>query len=89
MAAANLLAGALARSFRPSGYVWSDQYGRTLQLAGHPHAGDAVEYVDGEPDEGRFVAVYRRDGVVTGVFGMGDPRTFTRTRREHLGRPGR
>lgn len=89
VAAANLLAGTVSRPFRSSGYVWSDQYGRTLQLAGHPHAGDVVSYVDGRPDEGRFVAVYRRDGAVTGVFGMGDPRGFTRTRREHLGRPAR
>jgi len=88
VAAANLLSGASAATFRPSGYVWSEQYGRMLQLAGHPSAHDRVEVLDGEPGEGRFVARYiDGDGVTTGVFAMADPRSFGRVRRRELGRP--
>jgi NADPH-dependent 2,4-dienoyl-CoA reductase/sulfur reductase-like enzyme len=88
VAAANLLAGASGDTFRPSGYVWSEQYGRMLQLAGHPSAHDRVDLLDGEPGDGRFVARYvDGDGVTTGVFAMGDPRLFGRVRRSELRRP--
>lgn len=88
VAAANLLAGGPGATFRPSGYVWSEQYGRMLQLAGHPSAHDRVEIVDGEPDGGRFVARYvDGEGTTTGVFAMGDPRAFGRFRRSELRRP--
>ncbi|MDD7941227.1 FAD-dependent oxidoreductase [Actinomycetospora lutea] len=91
VAAANLLAGRTGRPgavFRPSGYVWSEQYGRMLQLAGHPSPDDRVEVVDGEPADGRFVARWvDAEGVTTGVFGMGDPRRFGRVRRTELRRP--
>lgn len=87
VAAANLLAGRTEATFRPTGYVWSEQYGRMLQLAGHPSAEDHVDVVDGEPDAGRFVARYvDAEGTTTGVFGMGDPRTFGRVRRSELRR---
>lgn len=88
VAAANLLAGRSDATFRPSGYVWSEQYGRMIQLAGHPSADDRVDVVDGEPSEGRFVARYVDDrGVTTGVFAMANPRLFGRVRRSELGRP--
>ncbi|PVY97054.1 NAD(P)/FAD-dependent oxidoreductase [Actinomycetospora cinnamomea] len=88
VAAGNLLAGVSGDTFRPSGYVWSEQYGRMLQLAGHPSAQDRVDVLDGEPDGGRFVARYvDPDGVTTGVFAMADPRLFGRVRRSELRRP--
>ncbi|MEJ2860657.1 NAD(P)/FAD-dependent oxidoreductase [Actinomycetospora flava] len=88
VAAANLLAGRAQATFRPSGYVWSEQYGRMLQLAGHPSAHDHVDVVDGDPADGRFVARYVDDrGVTTGVFAMANPRQFGRVRRSELGRP--
>lgn len=59
-----------------------------LQLAGHPLAHDEVEIVDGAPDDGRFVALYRDgDAVTTGIFAMDDPRLFGRLRRSELRRP--
>ncbi|GLZ48816.1 pyridine nucleotide-disulfide oxidoreductase [Actinomycetospora sp. NBRC 106375] len=87
VAASNLLGGATGTTVRPSGYVWSEQYGRMLQLAGHPSAHDDVEIVDGAPDEGRFVARYTDGaGTTTGVFAMGNPRLFGRLRRTELPR---
>ena len=86
VAATNLLAGRTTVAFRPSGYFWSDQYGRTLQLAGHPGAADRVEIVDGDPED-RFTARYTdATGTTTAVFGMGSPRAFGRLRRAELGR---
>lgn len=91
VAATNLLAGttgATGATFSPSGYVWSEQYGRMLQLAGHPSAHDEVEIVDGALADGRFVARYRgADGATTGVFAMDDSRLFGRLRRSELRRP--
>ncbi|MDT7741316.1 MAG: hypothetical protein QOE59_394 [Actinomycetota bacterium] len=88
VAATNLLAGHTAAAFRPSGYFWSDQYGRTLQLAGHPRTEDRVEIVDGDPDD-RFTARYTdATGTTTAVFGLGSPRAFGRLRRTELGRAG-
>ena len=88
VAATNLLAGRTRVAFRPSGYFWSDQYGRTLQLAGHPGADDRVEIVDGDPED-RFTARYTdATGTTTGVFGLGSPRAFGRLRRAELGRAG-
>ncbi len=86
VAARNLLAGRTMVTFRPSGYFWSDQYGRTLQLAGHPGPADHVEIVDGDPTD-CFTARYTdATGTTTAVFGAGSPRAFGRLRRTELGR---
>ncbi|WP_018334442.1 NAD(P)/FAD-dependent oxidoreductase [Actinomycetospora chiangmaiensis] len=87
VAATNLLAGTTVRTVAPTGYVWSDQYGRMLQLAGHPDPADTVEVLSGDVDDRRFVARYRGgDGTTTGLFAMGDPRGFGRLRRTELPR---
>jgi 3-phenylpropionate/trans-cinnamate dioxygenase ferredoxin reductase subunit len=89
VAAHNLLAGTTSATVAPSGYVWSEQYGRMLQLAGHPSPGDRVEVVHGDVTERRFVARYTdAEGATTGLFAMADPRMFGRLRRTELPRPG-
>ena len=88
VAVANLLAGHTSRQYTPSGYVWSDQYSVTLQLAGHPAPGDEVVYVDGSPEDASFAATYQRDGETVGVFALNSPKLFTRLRRQSLRRPG-
>ena len=55
-------------------YFWSDQYGKKIQLLGHPRAGDDVVRASGGDDEGKWLALYSRDGVVTGVVTLGNPR---------------
>ncbi|MCD2194684.1 FAD-dependent oxidoreductase [Actinomycetospora endophytica] len=83
VAATNLLAGRTTTAFRPSGYFWSDQYGRTLQLAGHPGREDRVEIVDGDTGDRTFTARWTdASGATTAVFGMGSPRAFGRLRRD-------
>lgn len=50
-------------------YFWSEQYGRTLQMYGRPREGDQLLL---RPDASprRFVALWRRDGVVVAAAGL-------------------
>jgi NADPH-dependent 2,4-dienoyl-CoA reductase/sulfur reductase-like enzyme len=57
-------------------YFWSDQYGKKIQMLGHPSPDDDVVRVHGSPDEGKWVALFSRGGVVSGVFALGQPRAL-------------
>jgi len=57
-------------------YFWSDQYGKKIQLLGHPRANDQVEIVHGSVEEGKWMALYSRDGVVSGVVSLSQPRAL-------------
>ncbi|MBB4683686.1 NAD(P)/FAD-dependent oxidoreductase [Amycolatopsis jiangsuensis] len=87
VAVANLLAGRQVREYRPSGYVWSDQYSGTLQLAGHPEPGDEIVFTEGSAEDDAFAATFQRDGRTTAVFALNLPRAFTRLRRQAFRRP--
>jgi NADPH-dependent 2,4-dienoyl-CoA reductase/sulfur reductase-like enzyme len=63
-----------AEVYDPVPYFWSDQYDRKIQLVGRSGPDDQVEVVHGSTDEGRFVALYGRQGRVVGVLGMNRPR---------------
>lgn len=84
--AAHILGAERLPTCRPP-YVWSDLYGKKLQLAGyrdladHP---DTVEYTldTGSPADGSFVAVYRRAGEPVAVLALDQPRTFAGVRRK-------
>ncbi len=47
-------------------YFWSDQYGKKIQMLGHAEPDDDVVLVQGSPEEGKWIALYSRGGVVTG-----------------------
>lgn len=81
VAVANLLAGRTSRTYAPSGYVWSDQYSGTLQLAGHPRPDDSLSFVEGGPSDASFVAVWQREGSTVGVFALNNAKLFNRLRR--------
>jgi 3-phenylpropionate/trans-cinnamate dioxygenase ferredoxin reductase subunit len=74
-AARNLLRGAKKGSgdpepFAPVPYFWTDQYKVKIQVHGDPDlAGCTATVADGSVDEGKFVALYRKDGIVTAVLG--------------------
>ncbi len=57
-------------------YFWSDQYGKKIQLLGHPLASDHVEIVSGSVQEGKWTAIYARDGVVSGAVSLSQPRAL-------------
>lgn len=60
-------------------YVWSDQYGRRIQIVGRPRPDDAVTVV--EDPEGRHLAAYERNGRLVAVMGVGSARAIARARR--------
>ncbi len=55
-------------------YFWSDQYGKKIQMLGHPAPTDQVTRVVGSPDEGKWLALYSRADVVTGLIALNQPR---------------
>lgn len=57
-------------------YFWSDQYGSKIQMLGHPKANDDVRMVSGSVSDGKWVALYSRDGVVTGIVALSQPRAL-------------
>jgi 3-phenylpropionate/trans-cinnamate dioxygenase ferredoxin reductase subunit len=57
-------------------YFWSDQYGKKIQMLGHAKPTDTVTRVSGSNEEGKWVALYSRDGIVTGVVALSQPRAL-------------
>lgn len=57
-------------------YFWSDQYGKKIQMLGHPSPKDTVQMVAGSVEEGKWVALYSRDGIVNGVVTLSQPRAL-------------
>lgn len=76
-AARNLLAGRPAATpFDPVPYFWSDQYGLRIQVLGLPQPTDEVVVVEGDPhgDDGKFVALYGRQGRLAAALAVSRPR---------------
>jgi phthalate 3,4-dioxygenase ferredoxin reductase subunit len=70
-------------AYRPSGYVWSDQYDWKVQVAGH-RASAATEWVIGTPEGDRpqvMVVHADADGRLCAVVCLNWPRAFVRCRR--------
>jgi NADPH-dependent 2,4-dienoyl-CoA reductase/sulfur reductase-like enzyme len=65
--------------FAPVPYFWSDQYGAKLQFAGRARPDDDLVEVDDGP--AGFVAVFGRQGRLSGVFGINAPRRVALGRR--------
>ncbi|WP_329410273.1 FAD-dependent oxidoreductase [Nocardia vinacea] len=62
-------------------YVWSDQYGKRIQIIGRPALGHPSA-VHGTVDTHRFVAVYADDsGVAVGALAVDDPRALMKCRK--------
>ncbi|MBW2236471.1 MAG: FAD-dependent oxidoreductase [Deltaproteobacteria bacterium] len=62
-----------ATPFAPVPYVWTDQYDRKLQMAGHIRSDDLMEIIQGSLEERRFVAIFGREGRLTGALAMNRP----------------
>ncbi|MBA4862806.1 FAD-dependent oxidoreductase [Streptomyces sp. PSKA54] len=82
-AIATLLAGGAVEPGVPRPpYFWSDQYGVTIQFAGHAVGADSVTIEAGAADDRDVLAVYRRAGNPVAVLGMNQPRLFMRWRKQ-------
>ncbi|MGY1812278.1 NAD(P)/FAD-dependent oxidoreductase [Blastococcus sp. SYSU D00820] len=89
-AARRLLHGPDVPAFVPVPSFWTDQFGTRIQGVGLPTLGDQVDVVDGDPASDRFVAEYRRDGIVVGAIAAGSPRALFPYRarlKESMGPP--
>lgn len=67
-------------------YVWSDLYGKRLQLAGYRDLADHSDTLgltlhSGSPAEGSFTAIYRRGGQPVAVLALDQSREFNQIRR--------
>ena len=61
-------------------YVWSDQYGRRIQIIGRPALGGLVSMIGTADDH--LIAVYADDeGVAVGGVTVDDPRTMLKFRK--------
>ena len=71
-AARNALDPAAATPYSTVPYFWSDWYGHRIQFVGVA-ASDEVRVVLDEAEPRRLVALYRRDGLVTGALALNRP----------------
>jgi len=61
-------------------YFWSDQYGKKIQLLGRAAPTDDVVRVSGSPEEGKWLALYSRSGIVTAAISLSQPRGLMLTK---------
>jgi len=55
-------------------YFWSDQYGKKIQMLGHPRPSDDVVMVEGSREAAKWLALFSREGYVTGAVSLSQPR---------------
>jgi NAD(P)H-nitrite reductase large subunit len=55
-------------------YFWSDQYGKKIQMLGHPRPDDQIVMASGSAAEMKWLALYVRADVVTGLLALSNPR---------------
>lgn len=68
-------------------YFWSDQYDCKIQFAGRVRPTDAVHVVDGSLETEQFVALYSRNGKLTGALALNRPAQLIKYRRLIAERP--
>jgi NADPH-dependent 2,4-dienoyl-CoA reductase/sulfur reductase-like enzyme len=73
------------RPYTPVPYFWTDQFDARIHVHGTPSADADVTIVDGAVADRRFVALYRREGRVTGVLGWNMPKQARLHRQELVG----
>ena len=73
--------------YAPVPYVWSDQYGSKIMIAGHVGPTDEIEVPIGSYDDRKFVALAHHEGRLTAVVGLNEPRKVLRLRRLLQSRP--
>jgi NADPH-dependent 2,4-dienoyl-CoA reductase/sulfur reductase-like enzyme len=82
IAVSSLLSGGTVRVEGRPPYFWSDQYGCTLQVAGHTSGAESATVEEGSVQDRDFLAVYRRGGEPVAVVALGHSRSFMRWRKQ-------
>jgi 3-phenylpropionate/trans-cinnamate dioxygenase ferredoxin reductase subunit len=67
--------------FTPFPYCWSDQYDVKIQVHGHSSDGAEAAIEEGSLADGKFVALYRKDGAPAAVLGWNSPARLARYRK--------
>jgi 3-phenylpropionate/trans-cinnamate dioxygenase ferredoxin reductase subunit len=67
--------------FAPIPYVWSDQYDRKIQTVGYFRGDDDMQVTHGSLENRRFVAVFGREGRLSGALGFSMPRQVMQYRQ--------
>lgn len=67
--------------YSPVPFVWSEQYGVRIEIAGVPQPTDRIRIVEGTVAERQFVALYEREERLTGVFALNSTRSMLKFRR--------
>lgn len=81
-AVTKLLAGPeFVEPFKPVPYFWSDQYDLKIQFAGSVRADDEIAIIEGSERDRKLLALYGREGRVTGVLALNRPAQLVRYRR--------
>ncbi|MFB4419753.1 NAD(P)/FAD-dependent oxidoreductase [Streptomyces sp. QL37] len=83
-AARNLLHPEARKPFAPVPYFWSDQYDMKIHAYGYLRGHDSVEIVEGDLEQRRFLATYRREGRLVGALAVGMPPKNIRPWRQAL-----
>ncbi|MFI6231183.1 NAD(P)/FAD-dependent oxidoreductase [Micromonospora echinospora] len=83
-AAQNLLNPQVPKPFAPVPYFWSDQYDMKIHAYGYLRGHEAVEIVDGDLRQRRFLAAYRKGDRVVGALSVGMPPKAIRPWRQAI-----
>ncbi|GAB3615934.1 FAD/NAD(P)-binding oxidoreductase [Okibacterium endophyticum] len=75
-----LIAGAEPPELVSPPYFWSDQHGVKIQMAGTASDTDDLTVLHGSLPEGRFLAAYSQDDVLTAILGFDAPRLVAQFR---------
>ncbi|NQZ99198.1 MAG: ferredoxin reductase, partial [Myxococcales bacterium] len=70
-----------AKPFAPVPYVWSDQYDRKIMSAGLIRPDDEMQVFHGSLEERRFVALFGREGRLSGALAFNHAPKFMPYRR--------
>jgi len=58
------------QAFDPVPYVWSDQFGKKIQVVGYVRSSDVAHVAIGSMDSGSYLALMERDGHYVGAVAM-------------------
>jgi NADPH-dependent 2,4-dienoyl-CoA reductase/sulfur reductase-like enzyme len=82
----HLAAGEPYVPYEPLPFFWSDQFEHRIQFLGRAAADDEVRVVAGSVAEGKFLALFGRNGRLHGALGVNAPRWVMPTRKLFLDR---